>query len=329
MPLSDAAAIDSANRDASTHDATSAIDAGAGDAATGDAATGDAATGDAPTDDASVASGIDAASAMDAYVALGDAYVALAPDAVVAPADAAFVGPDAGFACPAGMLAVLGGRFLMGDPAPDDAPSQPVHGVALSSFCIDRTEVTVAAYDACAAAGCTAPDTGRACNQGIVGREDHPINCVDWNQARAYCQSLGADLPTEAQWEYAARGSDGRTYPWGNDVPASQLCWSGAGTTRMTTCAVGSFPSGVSPFGLVDMAGNVWEWTLDWYGAYSGDASSYVMDPTGAAAGISHVNRGGAWGNTIEIDVRPMIRFGGRPTRRLESLGFRCARPPL
>ena len=236
---------------------------------------------------------------------------------------------DAGFACPMAMAQIPAGMFLMGDPAADDPPSQPVHGVALSAFCLDVTEVTVAAYGACAAPGCTAPGSGRACNQGIAGRDNHPINCVDWNQARAYCRWRGGDLPTEAQWEYAARGTDGRTYPWGNDAPMSQLCWSGGGATLANTCPVGSFPSGASPFGALDLAGNVWEWTLDWYGAYVGSVGTNVTDPAGAASGISRVNRGGAWGNALEIDVRPMIRFGGRPTRRLESLGFRCARAAL
>ena len=246
----------------------------------------------------------------------------------IAPLDAAPTdighAADVPSSCPAGMALIPAGMFLMGDAASDDMPSQPLHGVRLSTYCMDLTEVTLAAYGDCAAAGCTAPNTGGHCNRGVAGRDDHPVNCVDWNQARAYCQSRGGDLPTEAQWEYAARGTDGRTFPWGNDAPSTQLCWSTADVTRTSTCAVRSFPAGNSPFGLFDMAGNVWEWTLDWYGSYSGDASSYVMNPTGVASGTSHINRGGSWGNNLPIDVRPMIRFGGMPTRRLESLGFRC-----
>ncbi len=308
---------------ASAVDAGSVLDALSGSDVAPDvvAVATDGAVFDASPDAiADVATSTDAVTATD----LG-ADVAVRTD-VAAPADVPTV-TDVGVApaCPAGSVRIPGGMFLMGDPMPDDAPSQPVHGVRLSAYCMDLTEVTVAAYATCGAAGCTAPNTGGNCNQGVAGRGDHPINCVDWNQARAFCQSRGGDLPTEAQWEFAARGSDGRTFPWGSDAPAAQLCWSGGGTVHSTTCPVRSFPSGVSPFGLYDTVGNVWEWTLDWYGAYSGDASSYASDPTGVPSGTSHINRGGSFGNTLAIDVRPTIRFGGLATRRLESIGFRCA----
>ena len=216
----------------------------------------------------------------------------------------------------------------MGDADTLSYQAQPPHMVQLSAYCMDLTEVTVAAYRLCTAPGCTTPSTGSSCNWGVTGRDNHPINCVDWNQSRAYCQSRGGDLPTEAQWEYAARGSDvvNHIYPWGNAAPASQLCWSG-GTIRTSTCPVQSYPAGNSPFGLFDMAGNVNEWTRDFYASYT---SAAAIDPTGPTSGQNRVYRGGAWfftsGTLGTIDVRAAYRFDGTPTLRDGRVGFRCAR---
>ncbi len=231
---------------------------------------------------------------------------------------------DAG-TCPSGMVLIPGGTFTMGDTDPMSEYAQPPHSVTLSSYCMDVAEVTVAAYSACSATGCSVPGTGQGCNWGIAGRGNHPINCVDWNQARSYCQSRGSDLPTEAQWEYGARGTDGRRYPWGNDAPSSQLCWSGSGI-RASTCPVQSLPAGNSPFGLFDMAGNVWEWTLDWHAAYSGAA---VTNPTGPGSGSQRVARGCAYDCTGEWVVRGAYRARLGPTERHYFRGFRCARAPL
>jgi formylglycine-generating enzyme required for sulfatase activity len=171
-------------------------------------------------------------------------------------------------------------------------------------FCLDRTEVTVAAYGTCS--GCTAPNTGGACNWGVAGRGDHPINCVDWNQAVAFCASRGARLPTEAEWHLAAAGTDGREYPWGNAPPSDQLCWSGAGA-RTGTCAVGSFPSGRSPYGAEDLSGYVAEWTS-------------------TSEGASRVFRGGGWDDYDAAGVRTAFRNRGAPASWVSDLGFRCAR---
>jgi len=220
----------------------------------------------------------------------------------------------------------------MGDADTASLRAQPPHMVTLSAYCMDLTEVTVAAYRGCTS--CTAPTAGTAGfpgnngNWGVTGRDNHPVNLVDWNQARAYCQSRGGDLPTEAQWEYAARGSDvaNHIYPWGNAAPASQLCWSG-GTIRTSTCPVQSYPAGNSPFGLFDMAGNVNEWTRDFYASYT---SAAAIDPTGPTSGQNRVYRGGAWfftsGTLGTIDVRAAYRFDGTPTLRDGRVGFRCAR---
>jgi formylglycine-generating enzyme required for sulfatase activity len=219
-------------------------------------------------------------------------------------------GSGQGSGCPAGMAYIPAGTFIMGD-------SYLIrHAVTLSAYCMDMTEVTVAAYRACTATGCTTPGTGTFFNWGVTDRDNHPINGVDWSQSRAYCQWRGGDLPTEAQWEYAARGTDARTYPWGNAAPASQLCWNrypGPGSTY----PVQSYPGGNSPFGLFDMAGNVWEWTLDFYANYTDEAA---IDPIGPTSGTNRVCRGGSGFDSSATFVRAAFR--GRDS----SLGFRCSR---
>ncbi len=222
------------------------------------------------------------------------------------------------------MACIPSGTFLMGDTDTLSANAQPPHMVTLSMYCMDLTEVTVAAYRGCNATGCTAPTSGGAYNWAFTGRDNHPINGVDWNQSRAYCQWRGGDLPTEAQWEYAARGSDvaNHIYPWGNAAPASQLCWSGI-VDRTSTCPVQSFPSGNSPFGLSDMAGNVWEWTRDIYAMYT---SSAAIDPIGPASGPSRVIRGGDWYFNLAYLVRAAYRSVNTPLDRFSTVGFRCSR---
>jgi hypothetical protein len=188
---------------------------------------------------------------------------------------------------------------------------------SVRAFLLNRTEVTVAAYSACVSAGkCTPAGTGDNCNAGVPSRANHPINCVDWYQAKAYCEVQGLRLPTEEEWEYAANGGDGRDYPWGNGDPSNQLCWDGDGNDegkgkRHSTCAVGSYPRGRSPFGVDDMSGNVWEWTSS----------------TDDSSGPDRVFRGGAWHFVNgEWDVRSNSRRWDSPSLRFDYLGFRCAR---
>jgi formylglycine-generating enzyme required for sulfatase activity len=257
------------------------------------------------------------------------------------------------------MVRVPAGTFRMGSlVGVGDADEHPQHEVTLSAYCIDRTEVTVKAYAACVAAkGCSAaPLTvswswvsaedvkrySRFCNR--EDRPDHPINCVDWNQAAGYCTWAGKRLPTEAEWEYAARGTDGRAYPWGNEAPsATRLNACGSECVAMarrhlnldwkkvydasdgweTTAPVGSFPEGVSPFGVLDMAGNVWEWTADWYGAYPAAAAT---NPRGATSGAGRALRGGAWDSEDAGHVRAADRDRDGASHRSVDVGFRCAR---
>jgi formylglycine-generating enzyme required for sulfatase activity len=147
-----------------------------------------------------------------------------------------------------------------------------------------------------------------ACNAGSPARLDHPINCVTWHEAAAYCSENGKRLPTEEEWEWAARGqSAGQPYAWGSAAPDTQLCWSGK-LSRLGTCAVGTFPSGDAPGGIHDLAGNVWEWTAS------------EMDPG------RRVYRGGAWNSKNPSVVRSSYRGMDPDAVRSASIGFRCAK---
>ena len=206
--------------------------------------------------------------------------------------------------CPAGMQLV---------PARGD----PTASADIAPFCVDSTEVTVAAYDACVTAGgCTKAGAGGACNEGVQGRENHPINCVNWSQSMSYCAQAGKWLATAQEWEQAALGPDGRKYPWGNAEPDEQLCWTnvgaaGHGFKRSSTCPVGSFPTGNSPFGLADMVGNVAEWT-----------STLSSD----SEGNQRANRGGSWYDVYPSKEHAAFHYGDNPSLQINNLGFRCSR---
>ena len=149
---------------------------------------------------------------------------------------------------------------------PDDGEVRTSTGVIkINSFLVDKLEATVAEYLACRDSGqCTSAIARMPqCNAAQKkGRIEHPINCISWHEAQRYCASKNKRLPTAAEWELAARGTDQRHYPWGNALPAEQLCWQGRlRKQRETTCPVGRFPEGASPYGVLDMAGNVAEWT--------------------------------------------------------------------
>jgi formylglycine-generating enzyme required for sulfatase activity/serine/threonine protein kinase len=266
-----------------------------------------------------------------------------------------------GTKCLDGMILVQGGKMFMG--ARDlTADAKPPHEVVVSTFCLDRTEVTTAAYLACVSTGeCERPlekvswpkikdeqvkRYSPFCNAAHKDRADHPINCVAWGMADTFCRKKGARLPTEAEWEFAARGSSQRKYPWGDEEPNEKrlnACgiecskWGDANMEaheRMhdgddgfpATAPVGSFPEGAAASGAVDLAGNVWEWTADWFAPYT---EAMLTDPKGPAEPDPEkklrVLRGGDFFSSSADWARPAYRWKTDPETYNHAIGFRCA----
>ncbi len=228
------------------------------------------------------------------------------------------------------MVYVPAGDFLMGSGASDPQAAEdekPQHTVYLDPFWIDKFEVTNALYRHCVDAGkCGRPGdltsytrTSYFDNPQFA---NYPANYISWQDARAYCIWAGKHLPTEAQWEKAARGTDGRIYPWGNTWDPTKLNSKDKGPGDTT--AVGSYPAGASPYGGMDLAGNAWEWVADWYGA-DYYANSPRNNPSGPSGGESRVLRGGSW-DSSEVLVRAASRSNDyAPGHTLNDFGFRCA----
>jgi formylglycine-generating enzyme required for sulfatase activity len=226
------------------------------------------------------------------------------------------------------LVYVPSGEFEMGS---EDGTSdeEPVHTVYLDGYWIDESEVTNAMYAACVADGdCEKPNDSSSVSRdsyyGNSGYDDYPVIYVNWVQADGYCAWGGRRLPTEAEWEKAARGTDGRTYPWGEGIDCSLANYDPADYCVGDTNEAGSYPDGASPYGALDMAGNVWEWTADWYDEdyYSSSPSS---NPAGPSSGYKRVVRGGSWVND-GWSVRSAFRFRSDPVNGSSYLGFRCAR---
>ncbi len=235
-------------------------------------------------------------------------------------------------AAPEGMVEVPAGRFFMGcNEKVDnecDGDEKPGKTVDLPTFFIDRTEVTVEQYAVCVRAGrCKEPNTGGSCTWKAAGKGNHPVNCVDWERARTYCAWAGKRLPKESEWEKAARGTDGRKYPWGNAgfgrTPVANIAdetgkrensgWTiaeGYDDGYVATSPVGNYPAGASPYGALDMSGNVWEWVEDWY-----------------ESGKTRSVRGGSWRFGPRL-ARASHRDNYGPSDRDDLLGLRCAHSP-
>jgi len=243
------------------------------------------------------------------------------------------------------MVDIPAGEFWMGCNGAVDEwcedDEYPYHAVMLSAYKIGKYEVTVGEYQKCVASGVcnnsgailhySADTENSSCHFGMVGKENYPMNCVTWYGAKAFCEWIGGRLPTEAEWEKAARGTDGRKYPWGNEeatciyavMSDSNAGGDGCGTNG--PMPRGSISVGKSPYGAYDMAGNVWEWVSDWY-AEDYYEETPTNNPMGPGSGEYRVMRGGAWDEDSSDEMRVSYRNYEYPSAYADNLGFRCAK---
>jgi formylglycine-generating enzyme required for sulfatase activity len=253
---------------------------------------------------------------------------------------------------PDGMLFVPGGTFMMGSDAGGQDDEHPAHRVTLRAFFLDRTEVTNGAYAACVAAGKCRASEPASSRQNHFGPDaafrgaEQPVSSISWDDARAYCVFVGKRLPTEAEFERAARGDDERRYPWGNDAPSPER----AVFAASRTANVGTHPAGAGPYGHLDLAGNVWEWIEDFYDpdAYRRAGADHGVPGTceqilATQDALRHSGRQGFTGtNPIPTECEHVLRggafnYGGDGLRssnrvhhpgrfRLIMSGVRCAK---
>lgn len=268
--------------------------------------------------------------------------------------------------CPPGMAYIPGGRFYLGSDSDARAlaTSRPAHAQVLEPYCLDRSEVTMSAYRSCSSKGQCKRAYRKSwwkgakkheskaysvlCNENFDDRPEHPVNCVTWVQARDYCQIRGFRLPLESEWEFAARGSDGRVYPWGDappDATRANVCGEECARWREInklvsreplylvddgyagTAPVGSFAKGRAQWGHVDLVGNLFEWTASEYLPYP-DAPP-IERGFSTEREIKHVIRGGAFNSYNSDFADPALRFGLPDQTHSHGVGFRCAADPL
>lgn len=230
------------------------------------------------------------------------------------------------------MVTVPAGDFWMGCNSKTDNQcgdgEKPGHKVYLDAYKIDKTEVTANDYKACVGAGGCSYNGGSGDDHTYNNnRGNHPINYVNWTEAKTYCEWLGKRLPTAAEWEKAARGTDGRKYSWGDSPEVSCDYAVRPGCGQNGTWEVGSKPLGASPYGALDMIGNVWEWTADWYSPnyYRQVPAAGWVNPKGPDNGMSRILRGGSWPIYGTGYFRASFRYDDSPANRDNDVGFRCA----
>jgi len=233
------------------------------------------------------------------------------------------------------MISIPAGQFMMGCNTSLDSncanDEKPYHAVTLSGYKIDKHEVTAGEFAVCVADGACNNSGDRqyyensensSCNLNASNKGTHPVNCVTWYGAKAYCVWLGKRLPTEAEWEKAARGTEGQVYPWGNQTATCALA-------NLSSCGSGTVPvesieAGKSPYGIYESAGNVGEWVNDYYdSAYYETSPS--NDPQGPASGTNRSLRGASWGSGA-VNLRSSNRYTYLPTNYSVYDGFRCAK---
>ena len=224
---------------------------------------------------------------------------------------------EGAFSDGAPMVMITSGSFIMGDDngEPDERPARKV---IVDTFWMDKFEVTYEHYERCVAAGkCREPE-----NYSEVKNKKRPVVGVSWGDAAAYCAWAEKRLPSEAEWEKAARGDDGKTYPWGDRIDCTLANYREC--SRGRTLPVGSYPNGAGQYGTLDMAGNAWEWVADYY-----DPKYYrsapESNPKGPITGKYRVARGGSWARPL-FGMRAADRAGFKPDTRSDDIGFRCAR---
>jgi formylglycine-generating enzyme required for sulfatase activity len=229
------------------------------------------------------------------------------------------------------MMLVPAGEFTMGSNT-GHSEEKPVHHVYVDAFYMDQYEVTVTLYAKFLNATGRYQPTLYGFQAALASQGDRPVIGVTWHDAVAYCQWAGKRLPTEAEWEKAARGTDRREYPWGNEAPSSdrgnygQYPMPNINPYADRLKPVGSYGNGKSPYGIYDMAGNVWEWVADWYGDYSVNPERNPKGPPSKEMAIHpyKVLRGGSW-YIDPSDLRSAHRHADLPSHPNAINGFRCA----